>query len=61
MIVEIILWDNEGKEVARQKADAMKPAQWKTPYDQPKTEGDYQLFGYAWQPQVRLHSKAGGF
>lgn len=59
MIVEIKLIRDDGTVVneATMVGDAMKPLQWKSPYERPVGDGTYLLFTYTYQPNVILDPK----
>lgn len=61
MIVEVTIRKDDGTVVSQEIRDACKPCEWKTPPDTPVTEGDWNFYGWTFQPRVRLASKAGGF
>jgi hypothetical protein len=61
MIVEITVRSKDGTVISQHIQDALQPCEWKTHPDHPEREGDYQYFGFTYQPRVRLNSKAGGF
>ena len=61
MRVEIKIFSDANEIVAEQIGSAINPQQYKTPYEKPLVEGEYQLFGFTYQPMVTLKGKAGGF
>lgn len=59
MIVEIKLIRDDGTVVkeATTVGDAMKPLQWKSPYEKPVGDGQYLMFAFTYQPTVILDPK----
>lgn len=61
MLVEIIVRKDDGTVVSQEIHDAVHPCEWKTLPDSPVVEGDWNFYGWTFQPRVKLASKAGGF
>lgn len=61
MRVEIRLVDDAGGVIAEHSADAAQPTSYKRRQDDPIFDGKYEIFGFTYQPHVRVTGKEGGF
>lgn len=58
MTVEITIRNDAGEVVMHHSADAMRPTQWKSPYERPISDGTYKLFAVTYQPTVVVIPKS---